>query len=164
MGAGGGIRAVVGGEVSLIQIGIALLILAAVAGTGYAVVHTYNSKIEEAALWKDRAEKEAGNVKAWQASASYWQTEGDRLSKAITLRDKRLADERRERTRLYATIEEHKRSDPELQKWSDTPLPPFVIEQLRSVAANPGSTDRPPTNGSRESIRARRDSTVARID
>ena len=149
---------------SLIQIGIALLILAAVAGTGYAVVHTYNSKIEEAALWKDRAEKEAGNVKAWQASASYWQTEGDRLSKAITLRDKRLADERRERTRLYATIEAQKQNDPELQKWSNAPLPPFVIEQLRSLATESGSSERPPANGSGKPIRTDRGAAMARID
>lgn len=126
----------------LTRVFIAVLSAAALFGVGYATVKTYNGKIEEAAKWKDAAAREQRTAKEWMEESAKHEREKERLDQVLVEREQDRTRWGKETVRLSNELEVAKRTDQTLRAWSDTPLPAFVVEQLRSVATDPGSAER----------------------
>ena len=149
---------------SLAQIGIVALVLALFAGAGYAIVHTYNGKIEEAARWKTAAEREQQTAREWMEESARHEREKERLDAVISERDRDRAKLTKETARLHDELKAAEKTDTTLQAWSAAPLPAFVVEQLRSVAADPGTSPAPAGKGSGKSSFWNQPATISRRD
>ena len=147
-----------------VKLGLWAILLVGIGSGAWAVVHTYNTKIAEAAENRAKLEREKGNALAWMQSALHWQEESARRDKALAIRDRERAAISAEVRKLNGELETAKRQDPDLRRWSDAPLPAFVIEQLRSISAEPGSSDRGGDANSRKPDSRNPDAPLARFD
>jgi len=96
---------------------------------------SYNEAIASAAKWEKDAKAAAEAAEGWKVSTLYWQDEKDKADKAIESRDRARVRLQREKEAVYAQLEQARKKDAALDKWASDPLPPFVIEQLRQLAA-----------------------------
>ena len=119
------------------------VLFAGVAAGAWAVVNTYNTKIAEAAELAAQRDAEKVAAQGWMASAMFWKAEKEKQDRALAARDRSFAVISSEARRLHEELELAKRTDQTLKAWTDAPLPAFVVKQLRSLSADPGSSDRP---------------------
>ena len=145
----------------------ALLWLLLVVGVGtmaWTVVKTYNGKIERAAELQAALERERMTAQGWMATAAFWQAEKERADVAIAKRDQavRVANQRTAEAR--ANVEAEKQRSPEVKAWADTPLPPFIVEQLHSLSTDPGTTRDPAGDDSGKPTGPGRRAAMARFD
>lgn len=125
---------------TLIKWGAVVLLIVAVGIGAKTAVDAYNDSLVAAKEWEDRAEREKGNALAWKTSALHWEEETDKLGRIVTARDAALAAERRKRETVQSDFDNRRRSDPTLEAWASDPLPPYVLDLLRSLATEPGGT------------------------
>lgn len=124
---------------TLIEIGIFLVILAAIGGAGVAIVHTYKSAIE-------RAQTAEADAKVKGLALSDQLVENTRLRTAAEATD-RINAERKSNDGKKADIERMVKNavqsvyakSPESRKWADTAVPGDVLGSVRGEPAGGGS-------------------------